>query len=208
MIRHGFTAAELAIAKGSLVSGVERLVSEKDRQESSGYVYDLTDYFLEGKPLPDIEWELEAVKKLLPGIGVKEIAAAVKDYFSPGDLRIFISAPESETRLPGEARIRELVRESAAMKIDPPAETALENELLPWQPAGGEIRGESVDEETGALIWELENGARLILKETNNRNNEIILFAMARGGTMSASPEDYVSASLAAEMAEASGLGP
>ncbi|MDR0450077.1 MAG: insulinase family protein [Treponema sp.] len=208
LIRYGFTAAELAIAKGSLVSRLERLVSEKDRQESSGYVYDLTDYFLEGRTLPDIEWELEAVKRLLPGIGPQEISAAVKDYFNPGDLRIFISAPESEAGLPGEARIAELVRESASLKIEPPVESALESELLPWQPEAGTIRSESADRETGALIWELENGARLILKETSNRNNEIVLLAMAKGGAMSASPEDYVSARLAAEMAGASGLGP
>jgi zinc protease len=208
MIRYGFTAAELAIAKGALVSKLERLASEKDRQESFDYVDSLTDYFLEGKPVPDIEWEAEAVKKLLPHIGAAEISAAVKDYFSPGDFRIFISAPGSETGLPGEKRIAELVRQSAAMKIDPPVESALESELLPWQPVAGEIRGESVDGETGALIWELENGAKLILKETNNRNNEIILFAMARGGTMSASLEDRVSAGLAAEMAGVSGLGP
>ncbi|MDR1637510.1 MAG: insulinase family protein [Treponema sp.] len=208
MLRYGFTAAELAIAKGSLVSSLERLASEKDRQESSGYVYSLTDYFLVGKTLPDVEWELEAVEKLLPGIGVNEISAALKDYFSTGDLRILISAPESETKLPREARIAELIRESAARKIDPPLETVLESELLLRQPEAGAIRGESADQETGALIWELENGAKLILKETNNRNNEIILHAMARGGTMSALPEDYVSARLAAEMAGVSGLGP
>jgi zinc protease len=208
MIRYGFTAAELAIAKGALVSRLERLVSEKDRQGSSGYVDSLTDYFLEGETMPDVEWELDAVKKLLPGIGAAEITATVKDYFSPGDFRIFISAPESETGLPGEARVRELVSQSAALKIDPPVESVLESELLPWQPVAGEIRSESVDQETGALIWELENGAKLILKETSNRNNEIILFAMAKGGTMSASPEDYVSARLAVEMAQVSGLGP
>ncbi|MDR0998294.1 MAG: insulinase family protein [Treponema sp.] len=208
MIRYGFTASELAIAKGALVSRLERQVSEKDRQESSGYVDRLTEYFLEGGAAPDVEWELEAAKKILPGIGAGDISAAVKDYFNPGDLRIFISAPESETRLPGEARVAELVRQSAAMKIDPPVERVLESEILPWQPAAGEIRGESVDKETGALVWELENGAKLILKETGNRNNEIVLFAMAKGGTMSASPEDFVSARLAMEMAEASGLGP
>jgi zinc protease len=208
LIRYGFTAAELAIAKGSLVSSLERQVSEKDRQESSDYIYGLTNYFLDGEALPDIEWELEAVKRLLPGIGIGEIAAAVKDYFSSGDLRIFISAPESETRLPREARIAELVRESPGLRIDPPVELALESELLPQEPEAGKIRGESVDEETGALIWELENGARIILKQTSNRNNEIVLFAMAKGGTMSAAPEDYVSARLAAEMADVSGLGP
>jgi zinc protease len=209
MIRYGFTAGEIAIAKGSLVSDLEQLVSEKDRQESDSYVNSLTDYFLDGESLPDLEWELEAVRKLLPGIGAGDIAAAARDYFQSGDLLVFLIAPDSEqAALLSEDRIRQLVKESARMKIDPPAESSAGNELLPWQPDPGKISAESTDSETGALIWELGNGARVILKETRNRNNEIVLYGMARGGTVSAAPEEYISARLAAEMTEASGLGP
>jgi zinc protease len=209
MVRYGFTAGEIAIAKGSLVSDMERLVSEKDRQESNGYINHLTDYFLDGESLPDLEWELDAVKKLLPHIGVKDIAAVAQDYFQSGDLLVFLIAPESEqAALLSEDRIRQLVKESPRLKIDPPAESAVGNELLPWQPEPGEITAESTDSETGALIWELDNGAKVILKETRNRNNEIVLYGMARGGVISAAPEEYISAELAAEMAEASGIGP
>jgi zinc protease len=75
-------------------------------------------------------------------------------------------------------------------------------------PERGKIVSESTDPETGAVLWTLENGAKVILRETKNRNNEIVFFAAARGGLTSVAGEDLVSANLAAEMAEASGLGP
>ncbi|GHU71369.1 peptidase M16 [Spirochaetia bacterium] len=209
IVRYGFTAGEIAIAKGSVISDLEQMVSEKDRQESSRYISSLTEYFLAGETLPDIEWELEAAKRLLPGIGVKDIAAAAKDYFQPGDLKVFLIAPKSEQAgLLSEDRIKQLVRQSSRLKIARPVETATEAELLPWQPVPGEIALESTDAETGAIIWELGNGAKVILKETKNRNNEIVLYAMARGGFMSAAPEEFISARYAVEMAAASGLGP
>jgi zinc protease len=209
LTRYGFTAGELAIAKNALLSDLEREVSEKDRQESGRYVSALTGYFLQGGTLPGSEWELETVRKLLPGISGDDVFATVKDYFSPGELKFFIIGPEVEKdSLPGEDRIRQLVKESAKMKIDPPRSTEVEAKLIDEPPLPGRITAESVDPETGALLWELDNGARVILKETKNRNNEIAFYAMARGGITSASEEDLISASLAAELIQVSGLGP
>ncbi|MDR2135798.1 MAG: insulinase family protein [Treponema sp.] len=209
MRRFGFTETEIRIAKASLLSELEQAVSEKDRQPSDGYVSGLTDYFLDGEPLPDIEWEYAAALQLLPGIGAVDITRQAGDYFEPGDVRAFIIAPESERgTLPAEAMIRRIIRESAGLRLQPPEEPATAEALVSRRPEAGSVRSESVDGETGALVWELENGATLILKETANRNNDITLYAMARGGTVSVESGDRVSALLAAEMAEASGLGP
>ncbi|MDR1173837.1 MAG: insulinase family protein [Treponema sp.] len=209
MIRYGFSAAELQNAKTALLSNLEQMVSEKDRQESSGFVNQLSSYFLNGGYLTGVEWDLNAVNVLLPGIGEKDIAAAVKAYFEPGDIRVFVMAPEQgEASLPPEARIRELVLSSSKMKLEAPAAAVSEGDLLDRTPEAGKIAAESVDEETGAHIWDLANGARVILRETKNKNNEIALYAMARGGTSSAPVDEDVSVSLAAEMAAASGLGP
>ena len=209
MLRYGFTAGELKIAANSLVSDLRRLVLEKDRQESNSYISSLTSYYLEGGNLADIEWELDAVQKLLPHIGAKDIRAAIKDYFSAGDLQVFIFAPEAErASLPTDARIKQMVKESAKMKIPRPASGAVEEGFLSETPIRGFVTAESLDDETGAVIWELSNGARVILKPTKNKNDEIILQAMARGGIGSAAPEDWISAGLAADMAQVSGLGP
>jgi zinc protease len=207
--RYGFTAAELRIAKNALLSDLERIVSEKDRQESGNYVSALTSYYLQGGTLADPEWELEAAGRLLPGISAGDLSAAVKDYFNSGELKIFVIAPEAEKdALPDDGQIRRLVRAAARMKISPPASTEVAAELIGEPPLPGRIIAESTDPETGALRWELSNGAQVILKETKNRNNEIVLYAMARGGLSSVAEEDLASAHLAAEMVQASGLGP
>jgi zinc protease len=75
-------------------------------------------------------------------------------------------------------------------------------------PKRGSVVSESADAGTKAIFWELSNGARVILKSTETQNDEIIMEAMARGGTSSVAPEDYISTSLAIEMAQVSGLGP
>jgi zinc protease len=209
MDRYGFTEAELERAKASLLSDLTQGVSEKDRQNSDSYVYEFTEHFLKGQNIADIEWELEAVTKLLPAIGVKEISGAIKDYFAADDLLVCIMAPEAET-LPQGEQIRRLVSEARTTRMKPPEAAALSGELIDKgrEPRPGVILGESTDGQTGALIWELGNGARVILKETRNRNNEIVLYALAKGGTTSADEAADISADLAAEMMEASGLGP
>ncbi|MDR2079349.1 MAG: insulinase family protein, partial [Treponema sp.] len=209
LLRYGFTEAELSLARNSLISDLQRAVSEKDRQESSDRMGGLVSYYLNGGTFADVEWELQGAQQLLPHIGVRETAAAVKDYFNSGDLRVFISAPESEKgRLPSEGRIRQLLEESSKMEISPPETSVVEGDLLSLIPEAGRITEETRDSESGAVILKLSNGARVILKETKNRNNEIILQAMARGGSTSVPLEDDVSADLAAEMITVSGLGP
>ncbi|MDR3249011.1 MAG: insulinase family protein [Treponema sp.] len=209
MRRFGFTETELGIAKGSLLSDIAQMVSEQDRQQSERYVSTLTDYYLDGETFPDIEWEYMAVGKLLPGITAADIKRAVQDYFAADDLQIFVIAPEAEKEnLPSEERVRQLVNASTRLKLTAPKDTATEGALVAHEPKAGAIRSESIDKETGAYIWETENGARIILKQTKNRNNEVVLYSMARGGTVSAGADEYVSAILAAEMASASGLGP
>jgi zinc protease len=209
MLRYGFTGTELNIAANSLISDMERLVSEKDKQESVNYVDCLTDYYLEGGNLADLEWELDALRRMLPHIKASDINAAIKDYFKWNDVCVFISAPEAEqASLPSEAGVLKMLRDSRKMRITPPADNKVADGFLDYTPVPGTVISETVDEETGAIRWELGNGAQVILKETANRNNEIVMQAMARGGITSVPPGQRISAYLADEMISVSGLGP
>jgi zinc protease len=207
--RYGFTDSEIALAGNALVSQYQRLVQERDRRQSGTFMNFITTHYVEGEGLSDVEWELDAIQRLLPGIKARDINAAVKDYFAANDIQVFIFAPEAEKEnLPGEDRIKQLVRESAKMEVQRPVSRAAEGSLLEQTPQPGSIVSQSVDTETGATLWNLSNGAKVILQPTANRNDEIVLNAMARGGTTSASDRDSVSATLAVEMMLVSGLGP
>jgi len=205
--RYGFTNAEITLAKETLLSHYQRLVQERDRRNSGTFVNLLTSYFMVGGGLPDVEWELEAIRQLLPGIRARDINATIRNYFVTNDIQVFIFAPESERdTLPGDERIRQLVTQRARMSVERPVQRVIGDRLLPASPQPGEIVSRGVDAETGAVIWELGNGARVILYPTENRNDEIVLNAMARGGTVCFGND--VSARLAVEMMQVSGLGP
>jgi len=207
--RYGFHETEIALAAETLLSMQHRLVQERDRQDSSRFMNQLTRYYIDGGDLPDFEWQAHAIQNLLPGIGADDINAVVRDYFAANDIQVFIFAPESDRdTLPSDARIRQLVSRRGRMTVERPAAREVAERLLPFSPQQGSVVQESVDAETGAVIWQLGNGARVILQATENRNDEIVLSAMARGGTSSASDADSVSASLAVQMAQVSGLGP
>ena len=208
LLRFGFTEAELDRAKRVLLSDLTRRNSERDRQQSYPFVQRFTAHYVTGESMPDIEWELDAVQRLLPGIGVREIANAVKDYFSEDDLIIFAIAPASEAdTLSSHERMRQLVSQTRRASISPPVSAAVSGDLLDSVPIPGRITSENVDPETGAVLWTLSNGAKVIVRETENRNNEITLYAMARGGILEAEGGTHVSASLATDMLSVSGAG-
>jgi zinc protease len=207
--RYGFTGAEIDRAKRGLISNAMRQVSEKDTQESDHFVSLFTSHFLENRYVPDVEWDLDAATALLPGIDAKEIEAAVKRYFEFNDITMIITVPETDAaNLPDKAEVRRIIAASQRERIPRPKEATFNDELLDMDPDPGSIIHESLDAETGAILWDLSNGARVILKETGNKNNEIILYATARGGTTSAPESEEVSVNLAAEMMNLSGMGP
>jgi zinc protease len=207
--RYGFTEAEIDRAKRSLISNFMRQVSEKDTQESNEFIWLFTDHFLRNQIAADAEWELDAITRMLPNISAKEITATVKSYFASNDITFILNAPESEKAdLPGEKELRDIFAASRKERIPRPKETVNSDELLDALPEAGHITGESQDPATGAVLWELSNGAKVILKETANKNNEIVLYAIARGGTTGAPESEEVSVHFAAEMMNISGIGP
>jgi len=208
MRRYGFTQSELERAKLNLIAYMEEQLSEKDKTNSRSYIRSFTSHFLYGEDMADIEWEMDAVNLLLPKIGLKEITKAAKKYFSYDDCVVFLVAPEAEEEgLPSKERITAVFSETAKAKIKARKSDSVSEQLLTKQPVAGSITSEEQDAQTGALVLNLSNGAKIILKETKNKNNEVMLYAMANGGTANVDENEIVSASLASEMVSASGLG-
>ncbi|MDR2597424.1 MAG: insulinase family protein [Treponema sp.] len=209
MKRFAFTQNELDRAKLDLVSYMENLLSEKDKRDSRSFLNGFISHFLTGDDMADIEWEVDAVNKLLPGIGINEIAAAINEYFAVDDIVVFLLAPQAEEKnLPSVQRIKDIFREVENTELSARQEVFISGELLYITPSAGKIVSQEIDAETGAQKIVLSNGVNVILKETANRNNEIIFYAMAKGGTVNAEQDTIFSVSLTSEMINVSGLGP
>jgi len=209
MRRFGFTKSELSRAKLSLVSLMEKKMSEKDRTESNEFISGFTSHFLFGNDMADIEWEVKAVNALLPGISLREIARKSKNYFSNNDAVFLLIAPEAEAdNMPSSDRIKEIFLKTKKAKLSAKKDVSFSGDLLEKIPEEGDIISEVQDTQTGAYIITMANGAKVILKETENKNNEIVLYSIAKGGTVNANEDTILSARLLSEMIDISGLGP
>jgi hypothetical protein len=79
--------------------------------------------------------------------------------------------------------------------------------LLDQPPTPGSIVKTTSREAVGVIEWDLSNGARVVLKPTSFKQDEVIFRATSPGGTSLASDKDYVPARTAAQVVGAGGLG-
>ena len=79
--------------------------------------------------------------------------------------------------------------------------------LLSEAPKAGKIVGKSYNEELGATIFELSNGAKAIFKKTDFKKNEIIFSAIRQGGSSSFGKDDAINAKLYSEIIDLGVVG-
>ena len=86
-------------------------------------------------------------------------------------------------------------------------DTVANRPLLDPLPKPGTVASERAVGASGITEWRLSNGARVVLKPTTNKEDEILFRAISPGGTSLASDEDFVAASTADEVVAQGGLG-
>lgn len=209
--RYGFTEGEIERAKTSILSALQQAAAEKDRTPSQNFTSQFSQNYLNDVPVSDADWKLNAAKEILPGIKASDLLAALNIYFNANDMTLFAIGPEASAgNLPKEDELSAMIAGMTSAKIKKPEEKPWTPALMDKIPQAGTIVREDTDADHNASILELNNGVRVILQPTKNKNDEIILYAMARGGYTGATVDlpNAISARLATDMANASGLGP
>jgi zinc protease len=192
--RFGFTKGELERAKASMLSGIENIYNERDKTKSSSYVGEYIRNFLDKEPIPGIEYEFNLYKKYMPGITVKEVNALIAQWMKPTDRTVIVLAPEdAKSKLPAEKDV--LAMMSMTFKDIFAYEDKTVNEpLISKLPPAGKVTDMKMMQEVEAVELTLSNGAKVVLKPTNFKNDEIVISAISKGGNSLYSDADYLSA--------------
>ncbi|GHT65800.1 hypothetical protein AGMMS49556_06110 [Endomicrobiia bacterium] len=110
---------------------------------------------------------------------------------------VFVQALEKDNPTPYEKNIKttpNVNKSSDLSQTQTPKATGKKH--LRKAPKPGTIVNETIDKETGAIILELSNGARVILKNTarddNLQSDRVILRGLAKGGTMAVTNKDDI----------------
>ncbi|MCY4482536.1 MAG: insulinase family protein [Spirochaetaceae bacterium] len=208
ILRYGFTATELEREKANLLRSMESAWLERDQRPSVGLVEEYVRHYMEGETVPGIDAEYELHQQLLPEITLQEVNTLAEPWRTMESTVAMISGPEAVASGPEvEQALLAKLQGTASLQVDPYEDIASDVPLMADLPAPGSITAEEPIEEIDAVRWTLSNGATVIAKQTDFRNDQVLLKATSPGGTSLVADGDYIAAITATAIAEGSGAG-
>lgn len=207
--RYGFTQGELERAMASYRNSYERSVKEADKAESWRLVNRYVGHFLNGGSLLNASQRLEYLNQVLPSIQLDEINGLIKDWIRNDNRTIEINAKASDAdNIPTEqVLIGILDNIKNDQSIKPYEEDKLATSLMSSTPKPGSIVERSTNEKTGITSMTLSNGAKVYLKPTNFKNDEVRMTAFSFGGMSLYSPDEIMSVQNAGQVVSQMGVG-
>ncbi|MEN6456974.1 MAG: insulinase family protein [Prolixibacteraceae bacterium] len=207
--RHGFTATEFERMKKSMLSSIEKSYNEREKQESNRYAEEYKrNFLLTEEPFPGIENEFEYYKVFIPGITLKEVNALAEKWIVPENRVIVITAPEMEGgNVPSEAEVLSILDQVGKSKIEAYNDVVIDKPLIEGEIRSGKVVNEKQLPEVGATEWTLSNGAKVVVKTTDFKDDEIVFSAYSLGGNSLYGQAQDVSADMASTIVSMSGIG-
>lgn len=205
--RHGFTESELARARESMLSTMEQYYNERDKSPSSQFAQELVRHILTRESVPGVVHEWEIYQELIPSITTDDVKNAFVSTMPSINRVVMISVPDGNGYIkPTEQQVRDLLAAVATKTIEPYVDQVPTKPLMSTPPVAGSITGIKTLSDIGATELTLSNGARVVYKKTDFKNDEILFTAQSWGGRSLSAPEDHFTTMVAATVVDNCGL--
>ena len=206
--QHGFTAGEYERAKADFLTRIETSYNERDKQRNNTYANEYVRAFTDSEPIPGIETEYALFNQIVPMLPVELVNQYVQELISDKNIVIMMQGPDKEGVVyPSREEILAVFNEVAASETEPYVEEISDEPLVPVLPAAGSVTATAHDDIFDATVWTLSNGAKVVVKPTTYKDDEIRMEAVSPGGTSLIGPADDAQTGFLSEVAGVGGLG-
>jgi len=203
----GFLQSELDRARKDLLRGFERAHAERDKTPSASFVDEYMGNYLRGEAIPGIEYEYQLTKELIPSVTLTDVNQLARGWISDQNRVIIAQTPlKADVPAPTESALLAVFVRAEKTPITAYAENLSSDALLEKLPAAGKVVSERAIASIGATEWKLSNGARVIVKQTDFKADQVLVGAYSPGGTSLATNADFMSAALSSQIAQLGGV--
>jgi len=204
----GFLTAELDRAKQNMLRFYERLYNERDKRESASLADEYVRHFLTNEHVPGIEVEYQLAQQLLPTITLQEVNALASKWITDENRVVIVQAPQKQgIRVPTQAELLAVIDRAQKTPVVAYTENVSTEPLVARLPAAGKVTSSKLIKDADVTEWRLSNGARVLIKQTDFKADEVRFAAYSPGGSSLVPDTDYMSASMAAQIISNSGVG-
>ena len=210
MHEFGFTATEYQRAKDEFMSQVDKALANKDKMKNEQFTTQYVDNFISNEPIPSVEDESQFYKMLVPQLPLEAINAYAKQLVCQSDTNLvsMVLMREAEGAVyPTEKELADIVKQVRSEKLEAYVDNVKQEPLMAQLPKPGKIKKTVENKQLGYKQLTLSNGAKVVLKKTDFKDNEILFAAGAKVGYSALEKSDYPSIMLMTEAWGTSGLG-
>jgi len=209
MKQHGFLEVELKKQKESLLKSAEKTFNERDKIESEKLLQQYQRHFLHpNTPYLAPEYKYELYRKLLEDITIEEVNSFARGLIIDSNIVLVVIAPEKEDiKLPSENEIIKLFNEFNKKSVEPYVYEVPDLPLIQNLAKKGKVKKRIRNKELDYQTLTLSNGIKIVIKNTDFKDDEILFEARSFGGYSVYDDRDDVNGRIAHEIAIESGLG-
>ena len=206
----GFTATEYQRAKDEFLSKVDKNLANKDKMKNEQFTNQYVAHFTSNEPIPSIEDESQIYKMVVPNLPLEVINSYAKQLVCQSDTNLVSMVLMREVEggsYPTEQELANIVKQVRAEKLEAYVDNVKQEPLMAQMPKAGKIKKTIENKQLGYKKLILSNGAKVILKKTDFKDNEILFAANANVGYSALEKSDYPSVMLMSEAWRGSGVG-
>ena len=208
--KHGFTATEYERAREEYTSRLEKQYNERNKISNARLAAQYYRNYLDNEPIPSIEQEYEIMSQYIPMLPVDLINQMMPGFISTTGENLVIlnfNQEKDDAVYPTPESLKGAVDAGLNAQVEAFVDNVKQEPLIAKLPKPGKIKKEKENTTLGYKELELSNGARVILKKTDFKENEIRMTAFQRGGSSLYGEKDWVNTELLSLAAMMSGLG-
>ena len=206
----GFTATEYNRFKQNYTSQLEKQYSNKDKRYNSQFVNQCVQNFLNNTPMPSIDYTYTTMKQIIPMLPLQTVNALMKELILPTDSNLVVFSMNTEkegSAYPTEESMKKAIADARSAQIEAYVDNVKDEPLMTTMPKKGSIKKETKNDQFGYTELTLSNGAKVILKQTDFKKDQVLLRGEGFGGSALYGEKDFANIKMFDDVIEASGLG-
>ena len=207
IVRHGFTEGELNRAKVNLLTSMESAYKQRDKISNDQYVSGIQNYFLEGEPLTDAEFDWQFGQAILETITLADVNKLATEMFVDKNRAIVITGPDSGVKHLTKEEAFAIINDVENSTIDPYEDTAEAASLIEEELPGAKVVSTKKLDDLDAVEWKLSNNATVVFKHAEYEKDQVTLRAYSPGGSSLVSTEDLQAATMLPQFIGSFGVG-
>ena len=209
--KYGFTESEYDRARDEYLSRLEKRYNERDKVSNENYGRQYCSNYLDGEPIPSVEQLYQMMAMVAPQVPVDIInQMLLPELISTDGKNLVITNFNQEKEgavYPTVEALQAALDAANNTPIEAYVDNAITEPLMTKMPKKGKIVKESENATLGYKVLELSNGARVVLKKTDFKQDEIRMSAFQRGGQSLYSEKDWANLQMLSSINSITGLG-